>query len=289
MFALAWLLLPDQPEYRTGLIIVGLARCIAMVLIWNDLACADAEADGAARRAQLALPDRGLLVLGWFYLTVLPGWLGLEPGLEVSHLGDRAEGADLPRHPARRRLPHPPRRRPRRRGRDWYEQRSCRGSARSRSTGCCSRSCCCSRSRATRSRPAARRGADRPAAARLLRAHVRAARSWPAHRLRLGYAAHGDARVHGGRRNNFELAIAVAVGVFGVASGQALAGVVGPLIEVPVLVGARLRRALAAAAARVRRRARRLTQARARRARRRCRPDQGRRARANLRRRRRRS
>ncbi len=85
MLAPAWLLLPDLPAYRTGLIIVGLARCIAMVIIWNDLACGDREAAAVLVALNSVFQVIAFGALGWFYLSVLPGWLGRPTaGLEVS-------------------------------------------------------------------------------------------------------------------------------------------------------------------------------------------------------------
>ena len=78
MFALAWLFLPDEPALRTGLIIVGLARCIAMVLVWSDLSCADREATAVLVAINSVFQVLMFGVLGWFYLQVLPSWLGLE-------------------------------------------------------------------------------------------------------------------------------------------------------------------------------------------------------------------
>ena len=65
MFALAWLLLPDLPELRTGLIIVGLARCIALVMIWNDLACGDREAAAGRVAIKTVLQVVAFAALGW--------------------------------------------------------------------------------------------------------------------------------------------------------------------------------------------------------------------------------
>ncbi len=108
MFALAWLFLADQPEYRTGLIVVGLARCIAMVLIWTDLACADNEATALLVAINSLFQIVAYSLLGWFYLAGPPGLARpRHPGLRRLDLGGRTHRADLPRHPAAGRLPHP--------------------------------------------------------------------------------------------------------------------------------------------------------------------------------------
>ena len=123
MFALAWLLLPDLPEYRTGLIIVGLARCIAMVLIWNDLACGDREAAAVLVALNSVFQVIAFAGLGWFYLVALPGWLGLDTtGLDVSPWDIARSvliflGVPLLAGYLTRRFGE------RAKGRDWYEHR----------------------------------------------------------------------------------------------------------------------------------------------------------------------
>ena len=236
MFTLAWLFLADQPDYRTGVIIVGLARCIAMVLVWNDLACGDREGAAVLVALNSLFQIVAYSLLGYFYLTLLPGWLGLDTqGFEVS-IWEVARtvliflGIPLLAGYLTRRIGI------QRRGRDWYESTFIPGSARSPSTGSSSRSCCCSRSRATRS-PTSPLDVVRIALPLLVYFLVMFGVSFALGKaIGLAYDR-TTALAFTAASNNFELAIAVAVGVFGATSGQALAGVVGPLIEVPVLVG----------------------------------------------------
>jgi arsenite transporter len=235
MFALAWLLLPDLPEYRTGLIIVGLARCIAMVLIWNDLSCGDREAAAVLVAINSVFQILAFAALGWFYLQVLPGWLGLSTtsaefsvwAIVVSvlvFLGIPLVAGFLTRTLGERR-----------KGRAWYEERFL-----------------------PRIGPVALYGLLFTIVMLFaLQGGAITSQPWDVARialpllayfslmfggsfllgmrLRLGYAKTATLAFTAAG-NNFELAIAVAIGTFGVTSGQALAGVVGPLIEVPVLV-----------------------------------------------------
>ncbi|MCS3842890.1 ACR3 family arsenite efflux transporter [Microbacterium sp. AK031] len=236
MFALAWMFLPDLPEYRTGLIIVGLARCIAMVVIWNDLACGDREAAAVLVAINSVFQVVAFSLLGWFYLTVLPGRLGLDTqGLDFS-VGSIALnvliflGVPLLAGFASRFVGE------RRKGREWYEEKFLPKIGPWALYGLLFTIVLLF---ALQGEQVTSRPLDVARIALPLLVYF--AVMWfiglfTGKALGLGYAR-SSTLAFTAAGNNFELAIAVAIGTFGAASGQALAGVVGPLIEVPVLVG----------------------------------------------------
>ncbi|MBM9461263.1 ACR3 family arsenite efflux transporter [Nocardioides sp. zg-536] len=236
MFALAWLLLPDLPEYRTGLIIVGLARCIAMVIIWNDLACGDREAAAVLVAINSVFQVLAFALLGWFYLDLLPGWLGLSAtGLDVSPWQIAGSvgaflGIPLAAGYLTRRIGEA------RRGRDWYEQALLPRLGPWALYGLLFTIVVLF---ALQGETITAQPLDVARIALPLVAYF--AIMWVGSLLLARWIGLGYARsttvAFTAAGNNFELAIAVAIGAFGVTSGQALAGVVGPLIEVPVLVG----------------------------------------------------
>ena len=235
MFALAWLMLPDLPEYRTGLIIVGLARCIAMVLIWNDLACGDREAAAFLVAVNSVFQVIAFGALGWFYLQVLPSWLGLPTtSAEFSIWAITASvlvflGIPLLAGYLSRRIGEATK------GRDWYEATflpvvgpfalwgllvtivmlfALQGQQVIANPG----------------------DVARIALPMLIYFILMFLVSFLAGRmLRMTYER-TTTLAFTAAGNNFELAIAVSVGTFGALSGQALTGIVGPLIEVPALV-----------------------------------------------------
>jgi ACR3 family arsenite transporter len=236
MFTLAWLMLPDLPEFRTGLIIVGLARCIAMVIIWNDLACGDREAAAVLVAMNSVFQVVMFAVLGWFYLSVLPGWLGLEQTVVAASPWQIAKsvliflGVPLLAGYLSRRLGE------RVKGRDWYESHFLPKVSPWALYGLLFTIVVLF---ALQGEQITSRPLDVVRIALPLIVYF--AIMWGAgyalgFALRLGYAR-TTTLAFTAAGNNFELAIAVAIATYGATSGQALAGVVGPLIEVPVLVG----------------------------------------------------
>lgn len=235
MFTLAWLLLADQPDFRTGLIVIGLAPCIAMVLIWNDLAFGDREAAALLVAINSILQVLAYALLGTFYLKILPGWLGLDTQDVVFSTWDITKavlfflGVPLVAGFLTRRVGV------RRRGKAWYEGTFIPRIAPFALYGLLFTIVVmfALQGSAITSDPWS---VVRIAIPLLLYFAVMWSLAFAAGwRSRLGYTKTATLAFTAAG-NNFELAIAVSIGVWGVTSGQALAGTIGPLIEVPALV-----------------------------------------------------